>query len=140
MVEATRGLTHARDAGVTFIYTPKEKRTPCHPGAQLLPGGSLGPGGASSQFSRMGSPQEGPHSCRDSERQALGAAAHNRRRPRRRVHLTSQIHNSLTLCRVKRRSATVLMDTDKWPPEETLRDLPVPHILRASYPREERHS
>jgi len=73
---------------------------------------------ASSQFSRMGTPQEGSRSLVATARGGHSAAAHNRR-PRRWVHLTLQIHNSLILCRAKRPAATALMDTDKWSLEES---------------------
>lgn len=100
-----------RDAGVSFIYTWRKKHTPCHPGPfsyQFV----------SSQFSRMGTPQEGS-SLLSRQREAATLQLHNRR-PRCTVHLTSQIYNSLTLCHVKRPCATALMDTDKWPPKKPL--------------------
>lgn len=60
--------------------------------------------------------KRGPLALVATARGSHSAQLHNRR-PRRRVHLTSQIHNSLTLCRVKRASVTALMDTDKWLPK-----------------------
>lgn len=100
---ATREKERERgDAGVSFIYTSKE--------AHALSSSSLTLSRPQprvfSQFSRMGTPQEGPRLLSRQAREAVTPQLHNRR-PRRKVHLTSQIHNSLTLCRAKRPAASV---------------------------------
>lgn len=126
-----------REMQELLLFIHQKKHTPRHPRRSLVPWERervcvvLR---ASSQFSRMGTPQEGSlfSSLVATARGGHSAAAHNRR-PRRRVHLTSQIHNSLTLCRTKRPAATALMDTDKWSLEEyRSRDLQPPPLLPRS--------
>lgn len=111
-----------------YLYTERSAHTPCHPAAAPSPPRSLALSlspvprapRASSQFSRMGTPQEGHGALVATARGWHSPQLHNRR-PRRGVHLTSQTHNSLTLCRAKRSTAVALMDTDKWPPRNSAR-------------------
>jgi len=120
LLRRTLGATRVNSCAMQelLLFIQREKHTPRHP---LAPSGETlryTHPRASSQFSRMGTPREGSRSLVATARGGHSAAAHNRR-PRRWVHLTLQIHNSLTLCRAKRPAATALMDTDKWSLEES---------------------
>lgn len=82
-----------------LLFIHRKKHTPCHPARQLW----LLPACVLAVFSHGHTSRGIPLLSR--QREAATPQLHNRR-PRRRVHLTSQIHNSLTLCRAKRPAAT----------------------------------
>lgn len=93
----TRVNSCAHDAcgSYSYLYIERERRErihtkPCHPSSLPSP----------RSFLAWAHLKRGP-TLVSRQRQAATPQLHNRR-PRSRVHLTSQIHNSLTLCRAKR--------------------------------------
>lgn len=89
---------------VLFIHRKREAHTPRHSGQPFQAATTARPLGSFLAWAHL--KRVPPPALVATARGSHSAQLHNRR-PRRKVHLTLQIHNSLTLCRAKRPAASV---------------------------------